>query len=265
MKYGGKFVRGHLLNGDIGGPGDPKNLYPITAEANSHHYQYVEKPIKEWVNDVYAYVHYKVTVDRTPGTSPANDPLDADLVCEAYPLDVHGAQAPGSEPINKRIASRAKGGGGTADTKQTYKAGSALIEPAANVGNIEYQLGKLPVGFLEVEESQLDLLDKIYVDILGNLAYPSHVLQRFTKKFEKRLHLGKDSVDQVRAVMDSGLIPPGVSKSAWNRLARIINNADLNLIYTNLNTKLQAVPTTSRGGRALKPHPRFGDPRFRAY
>lgn len=35
--YDGNFIKGHLLNADLGGIGIPDNLFPITSEANSQH------------------------------------------------------------------------------------------------------------------------------------------------------------------------------------------------------------------------------------
>ncbi|KAA6346930.1 hypothetical protein EZS27_005564 [termite gut metagenome] len=40
------YVRGHLLNHDLGGQAIDENLYPITSKANHLHSMYVESPIK---------------------------------------------------------------------------------------------------------------------------------------------------------------------------------------------------------------------------
>ena len=57
-----RFVRGHLLNYDLGGPGEDRNLFPITAEANSKHSSKVEQTVKKWVNEDRLWVRYKVSV-----------------------------------------------------------------------------------------------------------------------------------------------------------------------------------------------------------
>lgn len=44
-----KYIRGHLLNENLGGKGENKNLFPITANANSQHLRSTEKEIKEWI------------------------------------------------------------------------------------------------------------------------------------------------------------------------------------------------------------------------
>jgi hypothetical protein len=45
-----KFVRGHLLNENLGGPGVAKNMFPITGKANSQHLQSTERHVKSWLD-----------------------------------------------------------------------------------------------------------------------------------------------------------------------------------------------------------------------
>ncbi|WP_287266749.1 MULTISPECIES: DUF4157 domain-containing protein [unclassified Moorena] len=47
------YIKGHLLNGKLGGPGVEDNLFPITAKANRDHSQQVEEPLKEKVKVLY--------------------------------------------------------------------------------------------------------------------------------------------------------------------------------------------------------------------
>lgn len=58
-----KYVRGHLLNENLGGPGEPRNLFPITGKANSQHLKSTEKELKTWVNDSKKYAWYEVKVE----------------------------------------------------------------------------------------------------------------------------------------------------------------------------------------------------------
>lgn len=46
-----KYVKGHLLNHDLGGPGLCFNLFPITNYANSQHKNKVEMPVKKLLSD----------------------------------------------------------------------------------------------------------------------------------------------------------------------------------------------------------------------
>jgi len=61
----GLYVRGHLLNQQLGGPGTEENLTPITYSANSDHLHSVEKVLKGMVNiskKKQQLVHYEVAV-----------------------------------------------------------------------------------------------------------------------------------------------------------------------------------------------------------
>jgi hypothetical protein len=59
----GKFVQGHLLNHNIGGPGRMYNLIPITRAANALHHSQVEKDIKDAIINQHEVVRYKVIVN----------------------------------------------------------------------------------------------------------------------------------------------------------------------------------------------------------
>lgn len=56
------YVRGHLLNDWLGGPGEPSNLFPITAHANSIHLNSIEADVKKWVNEKRFWVAYEVRI-----------------------------------------------------------------------------------------------------------------------------------------------------------------------------------------------------------
>ncbi|MGD1095368.1 MAG: DUF4157 domain-containing protein, partial [Bryobacteraceae bacterium] len=58
----GLYVRGHLLNRRLGGPGTDPNLTPITYSANATHYQDVESDVVELVNEKKGIVGYQVGV-----------------------------------------------------------------------------------------------------------------------------------------------------------------------------------------------------------
>lgn len=56
------YIKGHLLNDNLGGPGSQQNLYPITHQANVDHSSLVEEPLKDWVNNQRGVAWYKVEV-----------------------------------------------------------------------------------------------------------------------------------------------------------------------------------------------------------
>jgi hypothetical protein len=68
------YVLGHLLNNNLGGPGDePRNLTPITFSANATHLNRVEKDIKRIVNTEGGMVHYEVDVNYPGSPNPVPD------------------------------------------------------------------------------------------------------------------------------------------------------------------------------------------------
>ena len=105
-----KYIRGHLLNDNVGGPGEPANLYPITADANRTHESEVESHVKKWVNDKRYWVFYSVTVsgEKTKKVAGlASDVYDANFVCHAYPLNSEGGKS--NIELKKTIKSVFKG------------------------------------------------------------------------------------------------------------------------------------------------------------
>lgn len=91
----GKYVKGHLLNGDLGGPGNKEaNLFPITYSANSLHYNRIEEWVKSEVNDKHYWMTYKVEIE--PGASAVdtanreNSFIHSKLNAEAAYIDADG-------------------------------------------------------------------------------------------------------------------------------------------------------------------------------
>jgi len=75
-------IKGHLLNGQLGGPGVAENLFPITSSANSKHKNFAENVIKQHI----AYgghhgIYYSVEV--TDANYSTKNP-SGKFTCEAY-------------------------------------------------------------------------------------------------------------------------------------------------------------------------------------
>lgn len=84
------YVRGHLLNQNLGGVGQALNLYPITGQANADHLNDVETDVKKRVIDDGLVVTYRVLaslvdgprwVDVTGDGTCTYQYLDADFAC----------------------------------------------------------------------------------------------------------------------------------------------------------------------------------------
>lgn len=87
-----RYIRGHLLNDNLGGPGSPVNLFPITAQANARHHSSIESHVKSWVNDADKryWVKYVVKVQNIGALKAAVDnkrSVDAVIRAEASVLD----------------------------------------------------------------------------------------------------------------------------------------------------------------------------------
>jgi hypothetical protein len=124
-----RFVRGHLLNENVGGPGnDERNLFPITGLANGKHKKLVEQgglKVVEKVVDDGLLLYYKVTVtgDHTPReiTNPTTGvgrgfyEVRSTFLCEvaSYNICSDGELRPGTVsrvPINQDFVFHPSGG-----------------------------------------------------------------------------------------------------------------------------------------------------------
>jgi hypothetical protein len=63
-----KYIKGHLLNDHVGGPGAAYNLFPITADANAKHLAYVEKFVKAQLQHRFV-ITYRIDVVHQPPKS----------------------------------------------------------------------------------------------------------------------------------------------------------------------------------------------------
>ncbi|NKB81903.1 MAG: hypothetical protein GKS05_08465 [Nitrospirales bacterium] len=80
--------RGHLMNGQLGGPGIASNLHPITTKANNDHKGYVENYVKQAIaNDVG--IIYKVNVNSEYNADSAVQGA-AEFNCQSWAWDPKG-------------------------------------------------------------------------------------------------------------------------------------------------------------------------------
>jgi hypothetical protein len=113
-QYGQGFVRGHLLNDNLGGVGEVYNLFPITYSANSEHKITAEGHLKRYIRTEQAamknnlggpyFVHYRVfAVPANGGDLTAN--ADAEFLCEM--VAAHSL-LPGGHSQTWKISSKPK-------------------------------------------------------------------------------------------------------------------------------------------------------------
>lgn len=98
----GHLVQGHLLNHNIGGPGDTmSNLTPLTRSANGQHHGKVEKTVKKALLEHRRVVEYNVKADysghptaqqlgATPAVAKAVAPSMAKSIAAEYTIYAGG-------------------------------------------------------------------------------------------------------------------------------------------------------------------------------
>ncbi|WP_127995380.1 eCIS core domain-containing protein [Piscinibacter defluvii] len=133
-----KYIRGHLLNHQVGGSGAAQNLFPITAAANDAHESQFESRIKTWVNTERKWVYYRVrvtniVVDVNPRRLPRNNKVDANFACEAYVIDA--TQPPDRRTPQNRI---------TATIASRYRGEAAVSGTAGPARGAEAATGVRP-------------------------------------------------------------------------------------------------------------------------
>ena len=74
-----KYIKGHLLNDNVGGPGYAFNLFPITADANAKHLSYVEKYIKAQISAGAIIDYYVEVAHQNPQQCGSQYAIDADF------------------------------------------------------------------------------------------------------------------------------------------------------------------------------------------
>ncbi|MBX5484909.1 MAG: DUF4157 domain-containing protein, partial [Myxococcaceae bacterium] len=89
------YVKGHLLNHDLGGIANQQNLFPITGWANGQHKTYAEQYIKSGINNGYVYA-YRVDIGNiTEGVLASGEYyVNADLHFNFARLDATGNVVP---------------------------------------------------------------------------------------------------------------------------------------------------------------------------
>ncbi|MBX9637755.1 MAG: hypothetical protein K2Q45_09435 [Nitrosomonas sp.] len=102
-----KYIRGHLLNDNVGGPGEDFNLFPITGEANHQHERFIESTVKSWVNDQKQWVKYTVEAKPVKIDLQAKT-INADFDCKAQLLNPANAMQP-MDTVKATIPSIYKG------------------------------------------------------------------------------------------------------------------------------------------------------------
>jgi hypothetical protein len=90
---GSFWVQGHLLNMKLGGPGEPRNLTPITKKANARHHSFIEQHVKAAAKkgdgiDYSVLVHYDDTGPRLDKDPTNPKPKVWPKICRGFECSV---------------------------------------------------------------------------------------------------------------------------------------------------------------------------------
>jgi hypothetical protein len=150
-----KYIRGHLLNDNVGGPGQARNQFPITAAANRTHEQQIESRVKTWVNVDRYWVYYKVRVAVSEvdlsNASPRKNKVTARFLCEAAVYNLRNQKRNAirativshySPPPDTDVVVNPQGPDRESEMRVTTRAAdtAASIEESSRHGSREYRL-----------------------------------------------------------------------------------------------------------------------------
>ena len=99
-----KYIRGHLLNENLGGLGIAGNMFPLTANANKNHLTFAEKIVKEWAKDPLNYIWYEVKVSGVKAQlngaqKDATNFVNCSFICNAKVKDANGKEKGALPPV----------------------------------------------------------------------------------------------------------------------------------------------------------------------
>ena len=95
------WIKGHLINHHLGGPGVAANLYPISRSANLYHCNYVENAVLNALGSLNSGEGILYSVEVTEAAHTVSNPK-CKFTCEAYKTDENNTTGK-YEPIFKGI------------------------------------------------------------------------------------------------------------------------------------------------------------------
>lgn len=227
-----KYIKGHLLNDNVGGPGEEYNLFPITAAANKEHERNIEHNVKEWVNMGKHWVKYNVEVTDinnqiTNSQQTTNNFINCKFRCHANVMatDLNGRLYDSDRSVDATITSE-------------YKADSA-VERKENLGNFPYITDSNRLNYIPLwsKTKQLPIFD---TETMESLAYLFRVNSDKTRQLLLSYKgIGKGTIDALENILEEDYI----DYNSFNRTekmayTRIINQesllADIAKLYIDL-------------------------------
>ncbi len=196
------YIKGHLLNDNLGGPGEDRNLFPITQKANQEHERNIEADAKDLVNKKAFIVNYVVETENITKQplvilgSETFHPVNADFRCELSTYKKIGEKLEKITPVIKK-----------ATIHSTY------LKPSAVSLEGESEVDENSTKFSEHDESKVKWAP-------GSSRNKASKLSPLDGDEKRRLIAkGKDNV--VRELKEIGQVGNETANNAWNWL---VNN-----------------------------------------
>lgn len=229
-----KYIKGHLLNDNLGGPGTADNLFPITAQANKEHEAQVESYAKKAVNQYGQWVNYEVkVVDKGSDLTkaPKHNWVNADLQCSMIPLMANG-QPGGSGGLSRTIQSRSGTKAGAVDHGYTATGLSTLKDKNFDEDKVEWSTAKGDPAAEQVLDPSIATERLVFISRLDSFGFtPSKqraLLGEYIVDINKiQAHSILDPDYDLQAAMGDTLIGahdnPAVPIGQWNKAIGALN------------------------------------------
>lgn len=214
-----KYIRGHLLNDNVGGPGEDYNLFPITAEANKAHEQYMESTVKTWVNDKKQWVRYEVEVKNVQANF-STQTVNSDFDCTASVIDPANSNKV-LQTVSVVIPSRFK-------PKKSPNIDLKNASPNSNLAKVGTQAGKHTplLSLAKKNAAEYKLNEKLYEALKEwSALYKGEEVLLFKKIETIGKTLGKMFEDVLEDALKYGNLPQTLDKSQKSNLTRINKKA----------------------------------------
>ncbi|AFY57584.1 hypothetical protein Riv7116_5188 [Rivularia sp. PCC 7116] len=227
-----KYVKGHLLNDNLGGPGENRNLYPITAGANKKHVDHVESYVKKWVNTEGYWVYYKVEVDQKQ-INLSQGKVTADLICEANKLDANGKRT-SEDALKKTIHSELNSQSGVDEYKAEFDstAHQSRTDPGFDKDKVELSKTKEDSSFPQGLKNNIKIVilenNKIIKKMLVDKETINEAIKNIERKTFRRKILNDLDFNYEKYSENQSRL------SAWNRAINDLNQ-DSNKIVEFFN------------------------------
>ncbi len=226
------YIRGHLLNAQLGGPGTPVNMFPITGYANIRHLSGIERQVKDWINMRRLWATYTVEIkgkDEIATTASGIKYINATLVAKASVLDTQ------LQPVTNltREVSIASTYGDKAEALPDVEELEAVLKAqTARPEDVQAQVQLLPESAVQRDMTFPQAMESVLKERIAarGRSWVAEKLRGYTgfgDKSETVLFKAYDEVKRRRDKTVNGLTPDEVPvfsrvRNAWGELSKLL-------------------------------------------